>query len=90
MRQTRNAHEGTPRLLRTLRNPASSGAVSCVVAFPDGKHLAWYVERNPLPPFVNLMIPMLPVLLRTISGYGTYLRRLKQKLAAQGLRLSKL
>ncbi|KAG8743570.1 Transcription factor spt8 [Ceratobasidium sp. 414] len=26
---------------RTLRNPPSSGAVSCVVAFPDGKHLAW-------------------------------------------------
>ncbi|KAJ7499172.1 WD40-repeat-containing domain protein [Mycena latifolia] len=29
-----------PRLLKTLRNPASSGVVSCVVAFPDGKHIA--------------------------------------------------
>jgi len=31
---------GTPRLLKTLRNPASSGVVSCVVAFPDGRHIA--------------------------------------------------
>jgi transcriptional activator SPT8 len=31
----------TPRLLKTLRNPLSSGVVSCVVAFPDGKHIAW-------------------------------------------------
>ncbi|KAJ1309760.1 hypothetical protein OPQ81_006526 [Rhizoctonia solani] len=46
MRQTRNAHEGTPRLLRTLRNPLSSGAVSCVVAFPDGKHLACASQDN--------------------------------------------
>jgi transcriptional activator SPT8 len=29
-----------PRIMKTLRNPASSGVVSCVVAFPDGKHLA--------------------------------------------------
>ncbi|KAJ7276149.1 WD40-repeat-containing domain protein [Mycena haematopus] len=29
-----------PRILKTLRNPASSGVVSCVVAFPDGKHIA--------------------------------------------------
>jgi transcriptional activator SPT8 len=33
----------TPRLLKTLRNPASSGVVSCVVAFPDGRHIAWLV-----------------------------------------------
>ncbi|KAH7340886.1 WD40-repeat-containing domain protein [Rhizoctonia solani] len=46
MRQTRNTHEGTPRLLRTLRNPLSSGAVSCVVAFPDGKHLACASQDN--------------------------------------------
>lgn len=32
---------GTPRLLKTLRNPASSGVVSCVVPFPDGRHIAW-------------------------------------------------
>ncbi|KZP19470.1 WD40 repeat-like protein [Athelia psychrophila] len=31
---------GTPRLLKTLRNPASSGVVSCVVPFPDGRHIA--------------------------------------------------
>ncbi|KAJ7068043.1 WD40-repeat-containing domain protein [Mycena amicta] len=29
-----------PRILKTIRNPASSGVVSCVVAFPDGKHIA--------------------------------------------------
>ncbi|KAF8710528.1 WD40 repeat-like protein, partial [Rhizoctonia solani] len=46
MRQTRNTHEGTPRLLRTLRNPLSSGAVSCVVAFPDGKYLACASQDN--------------------------------------------
>ncbi|KLO14706.1 hypothetical protein SCHPADRAFT_825945, partial [Schizopora paradoxa] len=31
---------GVPRLLRTLRNPISSGAVSCVASFPDGRHVA--------------------------------------------------
>jgi transcriptional activator SPT8 len=30
-----------PRLLKTLRNPPSSRVVSCVVAFPDGRHIAW-------------------------------------------------
>ncbi|KAF5330328.1 hypothetical protein D9619_005640 [Psilocybe cf. subviscida] len=30
----------TPRLLKTLRNPPSSGVVSCVVPFPDGRHIA--------------------------------------------------
>lgn len=30
----------TPRLLKTLRNPLSSGVVSCVVAFPDCRHIA--------------------------------------------------
>lgn len=34
---------GTPRTLKTLRNPTSSGVVSCVVAFPDTRHIAWYV-----------------------------------------------
>lgn len=34
---------GTPRLLRTLRNPSSSGVVSCVAALPDCRHLAWLV-----------------------------------------------
>ncbi|KAJ8700320.1 Transcription factor spt8 [Pleurotus ostreatus] len=29
-----------PRLMKTLRNPPSSGAVSSVVAFPDSRHIA--------------------------------------------------
>ncbi len=40
-RQFGRASGGTPRLLRTIRNPISSGAVSCVVSFPDGNHVAW-------------------------------------------------
>ncbi|KAJ6599320.1 WD40-repeat-containing domain protein [Mycena vulgaris] len=36
----RSGPGSVPRLLKTLRNPASSGVVSCVVAFPDGKHIA--------------------------------------------------
>ncbi|TCD64644.1 Transcription factor spt8 [Steccherinum ochraceum] len=37
---------GTPRLLKTLRNPASSGVVSCVVAFPDTRHIACASSDN--------------------------------------------
>jgi hypothetical protein len=37
----RSGPSNTPRLLKTLRNPLSSGVVSCVVAFPDGHHIAW-------------------------------------------------
>ncbi|KAI0082645.1 WD40 repeat-like protein [Panus rudis PR-1116 ss-1] len=37
---------GTPRILKTLRNPVSSGSVSCVVAFPDGRHLACASQDN--------------------------------------------
>lgn len=33
----------TPRLVKSLRNPPSSGVVSCVVPFPDGRHIAWWV-----------------------------------------------
>ncbi|RDX56746.1 WD40 repeat-like protein [Lentinus brumalis] len=40
VRQTGEAGMGTPRIMKTLRNPLSSGVVSCVVAFPDGRHLA--------------------------------------------------
>ncbi|OSC97131.1 WD40 repeat-like protein [Trametes coccinea BRFM310] len=40
VRQTGRAASGTPKIWKTLRNPASSGVVSCVVAFPDGRHLA--------------------------------------------------
>jgi transcriptional activator SPT8 len=39
----RSSATGEPRLLKTIRNPASSGLVSCVAAFPDGKHIAWSV-----------------------------------------------
>ncbi|ESK94529.1 transcription factor [Moniliophthora roreri MCA 2997] len=41
MRQLgRSGPTSTPRLLKTLRNPQSSGVVSCVVAFPDNRHIA--------------------------------------------------
>ncbi|KAK7054794.1 Transcription factor spt8 [Paramarasmius palmivorus] len=36
----RSGPTSTPRLLKTLRNPQSSGVVSCVVAFPDNRHIA--------------------------------------------------
>ncbi|RDB21441.1 Transcription factor SPT8 [Hypsizygus marmoreus] len=36
----RSGPTNTPRLLKTLRNPLSSGVVSCVVAFPDCRHIA--------------------------------------------------
>ncbi|KIJ69288.1 hypothetical protein HYDPIDRAFT_105887 [Hydnomerulius pinastri MD-312] len=36
----RSGPSSTPRLLKSLRNPASSGVVSCVVPFPDGRHIA--------------------------------------------------
>lgn len=31
----------TPRVLKVIRNPPSSGVVSYVCAFPDGRHIAW-------------------------------------------------
>ena len=37
----RSGPSEVPRLLKTLRNPVSSGVVSCVAAFPDGRHIAW-------------------------------------------------
>ncbi|OCF30840.1 transcriptional activator SPT8 [Kwoniella heveanensis BCC8398] len=36
----RSSSSSSPNLLRTLRTPAESGPVSCVVAFPDGQHVA--------------------------------------------------
>ncbi|KAF8522259.1 WD40 repeat-like protein [Hysterangium stoloniferum] len=39
-------NKGTPRLLKTLRNPPSSGAVSAVVGFPDGNHIACASHDN--------------------------------------------
>ncbi|KAH9981188.1 WD40-repeat-containing domain protein [Lactifluus volemus] len=35
-----------PRLMKTLKNPPSSGIVSCVVAFPDGRHIACACADN--------------------------------------------
>jgi transcriptional activator SPT8 len=32
---------GQPKILRVLKNPQSSGPVSCVAAFPDKQHLVW-------------------------------------------------
>ncbi|KAK7446402.1 Transcription factor spt8 [Stygiomarasmius scandens] len=41
VRQTGRGNLGQgPRLLKTLRHPVSSGVVSCVVGFPDSKHIA--------------------------------------------------
>lgn len=39
---------GTPKLLKTLRNPASSGVVSCVVPFPDCRHIARFAVASAL------------------------------------------
>ncbi|KAF8892532.1 WD40-repeat-containing domain protein [Infundibulicybe gibba] len=36
----RSGPSNTPRLLKILRNPLSSGVVSCIVAFPDCRHIA--------------------------------------------------
>ncbi|CCM04614.1 uncharacterized protein FIBRA_06798 [Fibroporia radiculosa] len=46
VRQTGRVGSGTPKILKTLRNPVSSGVVSCVVAFPDGRHLACASNDN--------------------------------------------
>lgn len=39
---------GVPKLLKTLRNPASSGVVSCVVPFPDCRHIARFTVPSTL------------------------------------------
>ncbi|KAL7423529.1 Transcription factor spt8 [Cryptotrichosporon argae] len=36
----RASSAGIPNVLRSLRTPAESGPVSCIVAFPDGRHIA--------------------------------------------------
>ncbi|KZT09505.1 WD40 repeat-like protein [Laetiporus sulphureus 93-53] len=46
VRQTGRSASGTPKIWKTLRNPPSSGIVSCVVAFPDGRHLACASNDN--------------------------------------------
>ncbi|KZV86553.1 WD40 repeat-like protein [Exidia glandulosa HHB12029] len=38
--------QNTPRVLKILRNPGSSGMVSCVTAFPDGRHVACASQDN--------------------------------------------
>ncbi|KAI9509637.1 WD40 repeat-like protein [Russula earlei] len=42
----RSGPADVPRLLKTLRNPPSSRMVSCVVAFPDGRHIACACSDN--------------------------------------------
>ncbi|WVR07353.1 hypothetical protein IAU60_004394 [Kwoniella sp. DSM 27419] len=42
----RSSSSSSPNLLRTLRTPAESGPVSCVVAFPDGRHVATASQDN--------------------------------------------
>jgi hypothetical protein len=49
----RSGPANTPRLLKTLRNPLSSGVVSCVVAFPDCRHIAWYVIQPYITSFLD-------------------------------------
>jgi transcriptional activator SPT8 len=36
----RTSNSRAPNLLRTLKTPTESGSISCVVAFPDGRHIA--------------------------------------------------
>lgn len=68
----RSGPSSTPRLLKTLRNPPSSGVVSCVVAFPDNKHIAcasidnlrlWNVdavESDPGRPKTGMQFKIIP------------------------------
>jgi transcriptional activator SPT8 len=42
----RHSTSSSPSLLRTLRTPAESGPVSCVVALPDGQHVATASQDN--------------------------------------------
>ena len=39
----RTSSSRAPNLLRTMKTPQESGSISCVVAFPDGRHIATYV-----------------------------------------------
>ncbi|KAK4687934.1 transcriptional activator SPT8, partial [Tremellales sp. Uapishka_1] len=42
----RKTSSTSPNLLRTLKTPAESGPISCLVAFPDGKHIASASQDN--------------------------------------------
>lgn len=44
-----------PRLLRTLVNPSDSKTVTCVAAFPDGRHMVWYVQFPLLGDFLTYL-----------------------------------
>lgn len=42
----RKSSSTAPSLLRTFRTPQESGPVSCIVAFPDGRHVATASQDN--------------------------------------------
>ncbi|WWD02379.1 hypothetical protein V865_000418 [Kwoniella europaea PYCC6329] len=42
----RSSSAKSPNLLTTLRTPAESGPISCLVAFPDGNHIATASQDN--------------------------------------------
>ncbi|WWC90902.1 uncharacterized protein L201_005840 [Kwoniella dendrophila CBS 6074] len=42
----RGSSSNAPNLLRTLRTPAESGPISCLVAFPDGNNIATASQDN--------------------------------------------
>ncbi|WVW85841.1 hypothetical protein I302_107879 [Kwoniella bestiolae CBS 10118] len=42
----RSSSASSPNLLRTLRTPAESGPISCLVAFPGGNHIATASQDN--------------------------------------------
>jgi transcriptional activator SPT8 len=44
----RTSTSRAPNLLRTMKTPQESGSISCVVAFPDGRHIATYVLSGDL------------------------------------------
>lgn len=46
IRQAGASSASGPRLLKSLRNPASSGPVTCVAGFPDGQHLVCASQDN--------------------------------------------
>ncbi|WRT68201.1 uncharacterized protein IL334_005176 [Kwoniella shivajii] len=42
----RSSSSSSPNLLRTLRTPAESGPISCLVSFPDARHIATASQDN--------------------------------------------
>jgi len=41
-----SSSSSSPGLLRTLRTPTESGPISCIVALPDGRHVATASQDN--------------------------------------------